>query len=476
MARVPIPLGPASDKAKARQGGGPMITNGYVEKTEGGKTGFTVNCRPRLRLFGDIGDGKGIRGATLLNNAIYLVAGERAYKVNSSGVGTDLGIVLGQKTVTMSINRKSPNRQITITADTENYIIENDVLTEVTDADLPSGVHSNCNSNGFTVYGITDGLAYSSAENDSGNINGLAFSEAERSSDAGVRVFEYGEDWWYWGERTREIFRFIATSDPFPFEPLLGAGLSDGAGLAARFSPAILGSFVAWVNDYHQVVLSGGGSPEKISTHEVDRDIERAMKLGYADNITGFAYDSEGHQFYVLRSPLWCWAFDLATGFWYPFKSYLSDTFKCGHYVYAFNKDLICDVTDGKIYELTFDVQEDDDEPCIMEIETSTLNAFPDGYICDALHLDVQRGVGEAEGAAHTQDPMVLMTVSRDGGMTWGREYRRSAGRQGKYSKDIRFNSLGACGGAGMAFKFSFPEPVVRAVFQTAADVRQLSN
>ncbi len=476
MARVPVPLGPNVDKAKTTQGGGATITNGYIEKTEGGKTGFSINTRPRLKLFADLGAGNGIRGSVLLNNALYIVAKEQLYKINSGGTASSLGNILGQKTVTMSLNRKAPYRQITITADTKNYIVENDVLSEIADLDLPSGVHSNCNSNGFTVYGINDGLAYASDENNSGSINALAFAEAERSSDGGIRVLEFGEDFWYFGEKTREVFRFVGGTSAFPFEPLLGAGLGEGGGCAARYSPVILGSVVAWVNDYFQVVMSGGGIPQKISTHAVDRDIERAVKLGLADEITGFAFDTEGHQFYVIRCSLWCHMFDLTTGFWFPLKSYLSDTFKCGHYIYAFNRDLVMDVVDGKIYELTFDREDDDGDPCILSIETSPLNAFPDGYICDAFYVDGQRGMGMANGAAHVQDPQALLTVSRDGGMTWGPEYARSAGQQGKYGVDIRFNRLGACNGSGMAFRLSFPEPVQRSVFQAVAKVRPLRN
>ena len=476
MSRIPVPLGPASDKSKARQGGGSIITNGYVEKTEGGKSGFSINCRPRLRLFGNTGADAPVRGVCAINGSeLYVIAGEGAYSIGPGGAATYLGVVIGQKPCTMSFNRKSPHRQIAITADTKNYVIENSVLTEVTDPDLPSGSHSNCNSNGYTIYGINDGLAYASAENDSTSINALAFAEAERSTDPGVRVLEVGEDFWYFGTKSREVFRIVGTSDPFPCEPLLGAGLGEGSGCAARFSPALLGGFVAWVNDYFQVVLSGGGAPEPISNHEVDRDIERAMKLGYTDEITSFSYDTEGHQFYVLRSPIWCWAYDLATGFWAPWKSYQSDTFKCGHYAYCYNKDLVGG-HDGKLYELTFDAMDDDGEACVMEIEVSPPNAFPDGYICDAFHLDIQRGVGIASGAAHTQDPQVLLSVSRDGGMTWGRTYARSAGQQGKYAKDIRWNRLGSCNGTGMGFKLSLPEPVSKAVFQAAVDLRPLRN
>jgi len=474
MAPIPLPLGPASDKAKARQGGGATITNGYVEQTEGGKTNFAIYTRPRLKLFSTVASGQKGRGGIVSGDLVYTVFGETCYKISGGGIATAIGTVLGQKPVTISFNRKA-TRQFTITADTKNYIVESDVITEVADVDLPSGVHSNCHSNGFTVYGINDGLAYSSAENDSGDIDAPHFSEAERSADGGVRVLDVGEDFWYWGEKSLEIFRFD-NGAAFPFSPLLGAGQGEGSGCGARFSPTNVAGVVVWVNDLATVVASSGGERQVISTHEVDRDIAATIKSGGADDITGFAVHLEGHQFYFLRSPTWCWMRDMVTGFWFPVTSYQSDTFRCGYYIYAFNKDLLLDATDGNIYEFTFDAIDDEGDPCILEIETSPLNAFPDGYICDALSLDVQRGVGDAESAAHIQDPQILLKVSRDGGMTWGREYSRSAGTQGKYAKDVRFNRLGSCNGSGMGFKLSMPEPVTRAVFQAAVDVRPLRN
>jgi hypothetical protein len=471
---IPVPLGPASDKAKSAQGGGSLITNGYVEQTEGGKSNYSINTRPRLKLFSTVYEGNAGRGAVALGNNLYVVCGERLSKVNQSGVPTTIGTVLGQSPVSISTNRKAPYEQITITADTKSYYLENDVLTLITDPDLPTIAHSNCFVNGRTVYGFTDGTYYISAENDTGNVDALDFAEAERSADRGVRVFSYGEDFWYFGEASREIMRY--TGDTFPFAPLLGAGQGEGEGLSCKNSVAISNKVVVWVSDYGHVVASTGGPSTKISTHRVDRDIERVLHLGLQDEVTAFSYGIEGHQFYFLRCSLWCWMYDFATGFWYPVSSYLSDTFKAGYYVYAYNKDLVLDATDGKLYELTFDEEDDDDDPCILQIETSPVNAFPDGYICDAFHLDIQAGVGIASGAAHVVDPQVILNVSADGGMTWGNDYQQSAGQQGKYATQLRFNRLGKTNGRGMAFRVSFPEPVERAVFGAAIDVRKLAG
>ena len=88
MARIPVPLGPDTDGAKSRQGGGATLINCYVEKTEGGKTGFSVNTRPRLKAFSDTGLSSGFRGGIDANNAIYGVCGEKLVKIGSGGAVT----------------------------------------------------------------------------------------------------------------------------------------------------------------------------------------------------------------------------------------------------------------------------------------------------------------------------------------------------------------------------------------------------
>ena len=474
MARIPVPLGPRSDKAKQRQGGGATLVNCYVETTEDGKTSYSINTDPGLLLFSTALSGGPGRGMVVLGNSLYAVVGETLKKISSNGTPTTIGTVLGQKPVIISVNRKSPNAQITITADTKDYYVENDVLAEVTDVDLPAGVHSNAYLNGRTIYGINDGRAFASASNQTESISALAFSEAERDSDNGTRVFAFGEEWWYFGERSLEIFRDDPSDADFPFSPLQGAGRGKGSGCIAKSSVAICAGLPCWVSDERRVVR--GYDAERISTHDVERDIEASATAGQLDNITGYALEIEGHQFYILRSLTWCHVWDALTGLWHRKTDYLGTTWRGGFYVYAFNKHLILDATDGLIYEYTFDAADDNGDPLIPMIVTSPLNAFPDGYICDAFHLDVQRGVGRAGQAAHIEDPQVLLRVSRDGGMTYGNEMSRSAGEQGKWKKQIRYNRLGATNGAGMVFEIRMPEPVDRAVFQAAADVRKLAG
>jgi hypothetical protein len=444
-----------------------------VEKVQGGKSGYAIYTDPGAILLGTVSATDVFRGAIQFGNLIYAVCGEYAYSVAGTGVATLLGIVLGSKPVIFSINRKSPFNQITITADTKNYYIENSILTEITDADLPSGVHSNAYLNGMTLYGINDGRLFWSDNNATESIDALNFVEAERSADKGIRVFSNGDEVWYFGAESLEIFRDTGVTGA-RMEPQQSIAQGKGGGCIAKHSVAILDSAVFWVSDAKVVVRGNPYAPLIVSTFEVARDIERAFDAGLADEIVGFAWDKEGHQFYHLRCSLWCWVYDAATQLWHPKEDYLGESWFGAFYVYSFSKHLIFSATSGKIYEYTFEAQDEDGSPLITKIITNAASAFPDGFICDALHVDVQSGTGRATGTAAAQDPMLLLRVSRDGGETWGREYFQSLGRQGKWGKNIRYNKLGKTMSSGMVFELRCPEPVERAMLSAWADVRQL--
>lgn len=475
MPLIPVPMGPQSEKGKAPQAGTATLVNCYVEKVQGGKSAYAIYTDPGSILFSTVSASAVFRGAVALGNLLYVVSGEYAYSVAGGGVATLLGVVIGSKPVIFSTNRKSPNNQITITAETKRYYIENNILTEITDPDLPSGVHSNAYLNGMTLYGINDGRLFWSDNNTTESIDSLNFVEAERSADKGVRVFVNGDEVWYFGAESLEIFRDTGVTGA-RLEPQEAIAQGKGGGCIAKNSVAILDSAVFWISDAKVVVRGNPYAPLIVSNFEVARDIERAFDAGLADEIVGFAWDKEGHQFYHLRCSLWCWVYDAATQLWHRKEDYLGVSWFGAFYVYTFSKHLILSATSGKIYEYTFEAQDEDGSPLITKIVSNVVPNFPKGFKCSALYVDVQSGTGRPTLAAHAQNPMMILRVSSDAGQTWSREYLQSLGEQGKWKKNIRYNRLGATRGSGMVFELRCPEPVTRAVFSAMADVAALGS
>lgn len=471
MPRIPVPLGPTSETAKSTQGGGSVMVNCYAEKTIGGKAPYALITDPGLRLFADLGTA--LRGLYVLDNNFYALSGETLSTLSTTGIATARGTVLGSAPVIWSTNRKSPNNQVTITADTKNYYVENNVVAEIIDPDLPAGIHSNCYLNGMTVYGHNDGRAFWSDNNSTQDIGALNFTEAERDADKGTRVFSNGDEIWYFGERSLEIFHDTGVTGA-RLEPIQSVGQGKGAGCIAKNSVAISDSSMIWVSDAKLVVRGNPYAPLRISNYEVERDIERAIAAGYNNELVGLAKEHKGHQFYHLRCPLWCWVYDFSNSTWHKKENHDGVAWRGAFYAFAFGKHLIGDYTSGKIYEYTDDVDDEAGDPLITKIISSIVHGFPGGMICDALYIDFQAGTGIAGAADHIENPMMLLRVSKDGGKTYGTEYQQPMGAQGEWRTNIKFNRLGYTRGAGMTFEIRCPEPIERAIFQAFAEVRGL--
>ncbi|MBU6232389.1 hypothetical protein KGP36_07180 [Patescibacteria group bacterium] len=471
--RIPVQFGPSSDTSQATQGGGTVIENAYVDITVGGRSKYALTADPGLRAWAQVAPGKAGRGAYAFGNIVYAVFGEALYKVDVTGNSTQIGVVVGTAPVGFSQNNKQPNPQITICADSAVYVLENDVLTSIPRTVLPAGVHSTVHMNGYTLFGVSDGRVFSSDILSSTSINALNFDTAQRSPDPGTKLFIVGEDLWYFGASSLEVFRYIGGLG-FPFQRLQGVTLGEGGGCIAKNSVVIVDNAPFWITDKKMVARASGYTPMRVSTSAVEADIDAAISAGISETIVGFSYALGGHQFYGLRCPLWCWVYDTMTQTWHSKKSYLDRTWLGVGYVYAFGKHLVLGNADGAIYEMASSFQTEGGQPLIVKLLSRNVNTSPKRLICDALYLDLQAGQGKADSiATEGVSPKVMLRVSRDGGETFGTVQRHSIGRQGNYGHQVVFRRLGAANGHGFVFEVSLSSPVVRAVFSATADVRE---
>jgi hypothetical protein len=74
------------------------------------------------------------------------------------------------------------------------------------------------------------------------------------------------------------------------------------------------------------------------------------------------------------------------------------------------------------------------------------------------LWVDCESGVGNAAG----DDPQMTISISKDGGHTWGNEKTASIGKMGQYSKRAIFRRMGR--GYDWTFKLRITDPVKRAL------------
>jgi hypothetical protein len=121
-----------------------------------------------------------------------------------------------------------------------------------------------------------------------------------------------------------------------------------------------------------------------------------------------------------------------------------------GHYTrhrlncvaYAYNKLLVGDYRDGRIYELTFDAYDNAGDPIRRVRQSPFVWSNNKRIFHSMLELHMEVGVG-LDGTGQGVDPVVMLRYSNDG-FNWSPELHRPIGRIGERDVRVRFNRLGS--------------------------------
>jgi hypothetical protein len=213
-----------------------------------------------------------------------------------------------------------------------------------------------------------------------------------------------------------------------------------------------------------------GYVPERISTHAIENQIEKAGSFGDARAIS---YALNGHLFYALTLPGRAtfvydftaneWA-QRAYGTWPMGAMPIADD---GIVTFAMNGEKrIVGLGDGSLYELSLDAFDLAGDPLIREFTTPPL--WPDTAMrtISRLELVFEAGVGLTSGQG--SNPLVMMTVSKDGGRTWSAPREAGIGVIGDYRRRAYWTRLGA--GRDWRFKFRVSDPVPFSAFGASVD------
>jgi len=96
------------------------------------------------------------------------------------------------------------------------------------------------------------------------------------------------------------------------------------------------------------------------------------------------------------------------------------------------------DYANGRIYKLKPDIYTDNGDTIAREIIGGHV-FMPDGeeFFPSEIYIDIETGLGLATGQG--SDPQGMLSISRDGGHSFGTERWASAGKTGEYSHRMRW-------------------------------------
>ncbi len=468
--RQPIPFTGHSHKGKNIFINSEECINYYPEVMPDGK--LVLRGSPGLTEFADTGLEAGIRGWIVSAGLLYVVAGSTLFSVTKLGVVTTIGDVSITTPMVFMIEN---SLQVGIFGGPKGYVytIATDTLAQITDTDFP-GASSATYQDGFAIVS-RPGTAqfFKSGLNDFTSWGALDFSAAGWKSDNLVRVFSDHRDLWLMGDDSIEVWYNSGAAD-FPFANRPGAEMEMGIVAADSVAAGDNGTFWLGKSEHgHGLPMQALGlQPKMIGTTAIHEAIQSYSDISDA---IGFTCQHDGHVFYELVFPTGnaAWVFDSTTGFWHERQSILErgrlGRHRIQHHAFFAGKNLVGDYTNGKIYELTRDVYDEDgtEMPAIRTSQTLVNNQ--DLLTFDELQILFTPGVGLSSATDYLADPKAIISWSDDGGYTWSNEIEVPLGKVGKYKNRAVLYMLGQ--GRNRVFRSKVTAPVNRDIFGAFAMV-----
>lgn len=455
----------AAYEARSRDFDAQQCINLYLEMSESGtsKSPACLIGTPGYKLWAELVSSGTVRGLYRFTPDIAVaVVGGSVYKITRSPFSTTLigSIVSRTSTVAMADNGTVI---MMVTGFVEGYYIDPVAGTVVSigSVDFIGG-----NGVGFIggrfVWNKLGTGQWQYTEPYSTAIDPLNFYTAESSPDALSTLVVNHSEVWLPGPDSVEVWALTGDNTD-PFARIQGAQMETG--IDAPNSLAKMDNTIFWLGGDARgrgIVLKAVGysQAQRVSTHAVEYAISQ---YGDITDAQAFAYQQEGHTFYVLTFPTAgkTWVFDAATGLWHERVFRAEDgtyqRIRANCQMSFDGATIVGDYLSGRLYRFDLDTYTDVGGVPIPRVRACPhLSSDLKQQLFHSLQIDMQTGVGLSSGQG--SDPQAMLQWSDDGGHTWSNEAWAPIGRLGEYRTRVRWRRLGR--GRDRIFRVVITDPV----------------
>lgn len=433
------------------------LVNFYPQPgSKAAKAGFPLRSVLGLTEFADLGITL-TRAIHAANGSLWVAGSGSLFQIDSAGTVTNRGTITDSAETFISAN----GTNITITAGGTYYVWDGSTLDIITGGAITTESTVDFHAQYTLLTENTSGQFEWTDLADAKTRDGLQFATAESSNDNLRRVLVNGSEVWLFGVESTEVWFNTGASGSGAFKRLAGAAIKRGilaAGLAVQMAERAF-----FIGDDGAAYQTNGLTVGAISTPPVEVAISASTPTHC------FTYADEGHQFFVIRfsdRPAWC--FDVKTSLWHERGSGVTwdeweiiATARLGGVWHGVN-------TLGKVYTMS---RTNDDAGAVLSRMAQSSALYEGGKFFTVTRLEILGEVGTSDIASdllldpdgnplsdHLGNPIfeidgteekvgravpVSLQVSRDGGLTWEPERRRSFGRVGQYRQRAIWNALG---------------------------------
>lgn len=272
------------------------------------------------------------------------------------------------------------------------------------------------------------------------DIESLDFATAENQPDRLLDMLFIDGILRLFGAETTEIWPLTTDAD-LPFQPLPGSVIERG--IKATGCATAIGSTFAWVTNLNEVCLTDENTI--LSNEGLQAKIEASS------DVSLFTFDIDGVECLALRldeeTQVW------RNGRWSEFASYGETNWIPQCYAGG----VFGSATDGRTAQWG---TAHEDFGGVLE------RRFRAGFPIDSGGLEIDNvtlraNVGQTPYLTGDYiEPVVEMTLSRDGGQTWGIPRQASLGAQGNYRTKVQWRMCGQASQPGFLAEFRTTAPV----------------
>ena len=377
------------------------------------------------------------------SNRLYGVIGDKLYLFDTLLVPNNVGSIstfIGN--VYMAANN---NQQVILVDGTNGYIFDEiaSSFSIISDPGFPTNPEFVVYIDGYFI--VNEGGTnhfYICALNDGYSWDATRFASLTAQPDNVIGLGTVHRQLFVIGQISTEVWYNAGGAD-FPFRRQDNLILPYGC--AASGSIATGENKLIWLsgneNGTGSVVMTDGTIPAAISTPNIDIAIQ-----GYGDvsDASGYIYKIDGHLFYELNftSANHSWVYDLTTNAWFEREYEGGNRYKGQSHAYYNGKHYMLLYDTGNLYELSSQYN-DHDEVMFRRERTGIRikDKLSNRIIVNEIGFNFLQGVGDANGIY--EDPIVFLSLSEDGGVTFGSRIPASLGRIGERKFKTEWSRLG---------------------------------
>ena len=421
------------------------------------KTAVAMYGTPGTLEFSDTEYGAyEVRGMVGLGSYFIAVVGARIFKVASNGTATAIDTGEDLSTSSGYVGMASNGVHVLIVdGTTDAKIVTDTTITNIDETDdYPQSDDCTFFDGYFLVHEVNTGRFYLSGLYDGTTWNPLDFATAESSPDNLIGLGSTKQNIWLFGIKTVEVY-FNSGNADFPFERVPGAINDIGCNAVGSICNAK--GVLFWLTSNNTIARSNGYAYEEISTESINYQISTYATV---NNARGFYYEVEGEVYYAINfpTPQKTWVVNIRTNDWFEWQTD-DDQFRGICSIQWFDKMLIGDRSDSRIFQLSMNTYTDDGEPIKRVRRAQYISKERFNILHHRLELDFEFGVGlnvaeEADG----YDPQAVLRWSDDGGNTWSSSYSVSIGKYQEYTSRAIWRRLGKS--RNRIYELTVDEPV----------------